>query len=120
MRVAVTGSSGLIGQALLAALKAAGHETVALVRRPPVRGEARWDPATGLIDRSALAGIGGAINLAGKNVGVRWSERARREIIESRISSTELLARTLTGLSPLPSVLVSMSAVGYYGDRDEE
>jgi uncharacterized protein (TIGR01777 family) len=73
-----------------------------------------------LIDRSALAGIGGAINLAGKNVGVRWSERARREIIESRISSTELLARTLTGLSPLPSVLVSMSAVGYYGDRDEE
>jgi uncharacterized protein (TIGR01777 family) len=120
MRVAVTGSSGLLGQALLPALEAAGHETIALVRRPPIRGEARWDPATGSIDRSALEGIDGAINLAGKNVGTRWSDRARREIRESRISSTTLLAHTLAALSPQPKVLVSMSAVGYYGDRGDE
>ena len=120
MRIAVTGSSGLLGQALLPALEAAGHDTVALVRRPPGRGEARWDPATGSIDRSALEGVEGAINLAGKNVGTRWTESARREIQESRISSTTLLARTMATLSPRPAVLVSMSAVGYYGDRGEE
>lgn len=120
MRVAVTGSSGLIGQALLPALKAAGHETIALVRRPPGRGEVRWDPATGSIDRSALDGIDGAINLAGKNVGTRWTESSRREMQESRTSSTALLSRTLAQLSPRPGVLVSMSAVGYYGDGGEE
>ena len=120
MRVAVTGSSGLIGQALLPALRAAGHETLALVRRPPGKGEARWDPATGSIDRSDLEGIEGAINLAGTNVGTRWTESARREMQESRTSSTALLSRAMAALSPRPGVLVSMSAVGYYGDGGEE
>jgi uncharacterized protein len=121
MRVAVTGSSGLIGQALIPALRAAGHETLALVRRPP-RGpeEVRWDPETGTIDIDALRGIEGAINLAGKNVGTRWSDEARSEMRESRIKSTRLLAGTMASLSPRPGVLVSMSAVGYYGDRGEE
>jgi uncharacterized protein (TIGR01777 family) len=121
MRVAVTGSSGLIGQALVPALRAAGHETLALVRRAPTGpGEVRWDPEAGTIDTDALRNIEGAINLAGKNVGTRWSNEARSEMRESRIKSTRLLAGTMASLSPRPGVLVSMSAVGYYGDRGEE
>lgn len=120
MRVAITGSSGLIGQALISRLDAAGHEVITLVRRVPrLPTEVRWDPEAGTIDRDALRGVG-AINLAGKNVGTRWSEPARRDMRESRIKSTQLLAETMAAMSPRPGVLVSMSAVGYYGDRGEE
>ena len=121
MRIAVTGSSGLIGQSLLPALRGAGHEAIALVRRAPKHeGEARWDPEGGTIDRDALKGIEGAINLAGRNVGTRWTEAARRDMRDSRIRSTQLLAGTMAAMSPRPGVLVSMSAVGYYGDGGEE
>lgn len=120
MRVAVTGSSGLIGQALLPALKAAGHETIALVRRPPNRGEAQWDPAAGRLDPAAIQGIGAAINLAGENIATRWTEESKRRIRESRIQATTLLATTMASLARRPETLLSVSAVGLYGDRGDE
>jgi uncharacterized protein len=122
MRVAVTGSSGLIGQALLPALRAGGHETIALVRRTPGPGEAQWDPAAGILDPSALQGVGAAINLAGANIATRWTEKAKREIAESRVRGTKMLAENLarrSGGEGSP-VLISISAVGYYGDRGDD
>lgn len=120
MRLAITGSSGLIGQALLPALKAEGHEPIALVRRPPNTGEVQWDPAIGRLDSRDLAGIEGAINLAGENIATRWTDESKRRIRESRINATTLLAETMAALVPRPRVLISVSAVGYYGDRGDE
>jgi len=127
MRVGVTGSSGLIGTALTARLRSDGHEVVRIVRRPVADGETadgsavRWDPAAGTIDAAGLAGIDAAVNLAGAGIGDhRWTEDRKRELVESRTRSTELLASTLAALDPRPSVLVSGSAVGYYGDRGDE
>lgn len=120
MRIAVTGSTGLIGQALVPALRAAGHIPVPLVRRTPKPGEVQWDPATGSLDPAGLAGIDGAVNLAGETIATRWTSEARRKIRESRIQATRLLAETMAGLTPRPSVLISVSAVGYYGDRGDE
>jgi uncharacterized protein (TIGR01777 family) len=120
MRIVITGSSGLIGRALLPALRAAGHEAIPVVRRPPNQGEIRWDPASGMLERSALEGIDGAINLAGENIATRWTDESKRKIRESRITGTRLLAETMARLATRPRVLVSVSAIGYYGDRDEE
>jgi uncharacterized protein (TIGR01777 family) len=121
MRVVVTGSSGLIGQALVSALAAAGHETVVLVRRPPGPGEARWDPAQGVIDGGALEGADAVVHLAGAGIGDRrWSPARKAVILGSRVDATTLLCATLAGLDRPPAVLVSASAIGYYGDRGDE
>jgi uncharacterized protein (TIGR01777 family) len=119
MRVAVTGSSGLIGSALVPALRAAGHDVLPLVRRTPGVGEARWDPAAGTIDTAALAGVDAIVNLAGENLGKRWTARRRRRVVESRVRGTRLLAETAAALEPKPALLAA-SAVGYYGDRGDE
>ena len=118
MKIAVTGSSGLIGSALVPALRSAGHEVVRLVRRAPgADDERRWDPAAGELDPAALEGVTGAVNLAGVSIGAsRWNDRHRAAVLDSRVDSTTLLARTMAGLDPLPDVLVSSSAVGFYGD----
>jgi hypothetical protein len=120
MRIGITGSSGLIGQALLPVLKAAGHEVIPLVRRPPKQGEVEWDPARLRLNPGDLAGIEGAINLAGENIATRWTDENKRKIRESRINGTTLLAETMAALSPRPRVLISVSAVGFYGDRGDE
>lgn len=121
MRVVVTGSTGLIGRALLPALEAAGHETTALVRRSPGAGEARWDPSAGRIDAGALDGAGAVVHLAGAGIGdQRWTPARREVILRSRVDTTRLLSDTLAGLGRPPAVLVSASAVGYYGDRGAE
>jgi uncharacterized protein len=120
MKLVMSGSSGLIGGALTPAFQAAGHEVIRLVRRPPRSGEIRWDPANGKLDAGTLVGIDGAINLSGTNIATRWTDTARREIRDSRLQSTRLLSETLARLSPRPQVLLSVSAVGYYGDRGEE
>jgi uncharacterized protein len=121
MRVVVSGASGLIGRSLGAALRARGDEVVPLVRRPPDAGEARWDPRTGWIDGEALEGAAGVVHLAGAGIGeARWSEARRRELVSSRVESTSLLARTVAGLARPPAVVVSASAVGYYGNRGDE
>jgi uncharacterized protein (TIGR01777 family) len=122
MRIAVTGSGGLIGSALTASLREDGHDVVRLVRRPPREAaEAQWNPDTGSIDVGALAGVEGAVHLAGAGVGDhRWTDSYKRQIRDSRVLGTRTLVRALGSLDPVPRVLVSGSAVGAYGDRGDE
>jgi uncharacterized protein (TIGR01777 family) len=121
MRVVVTGSSGLIGTALVRALGARGDEVTRLVRRTPEAGEARWDPAGGQIDAAALEGHDAVVHLAGAGIGDhRWTEAHKQAVLESRVKGTTLLAETLAGLANKPEVLASSSAVGYYGLRGDE
>jgi uncharacterized protein len=122
-RIAITGSSGLIGEALRASLTDDGHTVQRVVRD---RGDAGpddvvWDLRAGTIDAAALEGVDAVVHLAGAPIGAaRWTEGTKREIRESRTVGTDLIARTLAGLDRRPEVLVSSSAVGYYGDRDDE
>jgi len=122
MRIVVSGASGLIGTALVAHLRADGHDVLTLVRRPPSSPtEVRWEPADGLLDPGSLAGVEAAVNLSGAGIGDRrWNESYRRLVVDSRTSSTTLLATCLAKLDPRPAVLLSGSAIGYYGDRDDE
>lgn len=121
MKIAVSGASGLIGSALVPALQAAGHDVVRLVRHEPTAGgDVRWDPAKGVLDPAALAGVDGAINLSGAGIsGRRWTATYRRKLLDSRVESTTLLANTLAALSPTPKVLLSASAIGFYGDTGD-
>lgn len=121
MKVAVTGASGLIGTALVAALRSDGHDVVRLVRRAPVAAdEAGWDPAAGAVDLDAIAGCDGVVHLAGAGVGDhRWTAAYKEKIRRSRVDGTGTIARAVGRLDPAPRVLVSASAVGYYGDTGD-
>jgi uncharacterized protein (TIGR01777 family) len=120
MRVAVTGASGLIGTALTAALEAGGHEVVRVVRTGGGPGTVGWDPKAGTIDATGLAGVDAAVHLAGAGIADhRWTDAYKRELVDSRVRGTSLLARTLAGLDPRPSVLVSASGIDYYGDTGD-
>ena len=121
MKMVVTGSSGLVGGALVPFLTTGGHEVVRLVRRAPTaRDEARWDPEAGTIDVAALEGRDAVVHLAGANIaGGRWTEARKRRLRASRVAPTRLLAEALAGLTKKPKVLVSASAVGYYGSRGD-
>jgi uncharacterized protein (TIGR01777 family) len=117
MRIAISGASGLVGQALVPFLTTAGHRVDRLVRRE-ARGpdEIRWDPAAGTVDLAALEGVDAVIHLAGENVGDgRWTEARKRAILESREQGTATIANAIAKLSRPPSVFVSASASGYYG-----
>lgn len=118
MRIAVTGSTGLIGKALVQSLRADGHEVVRFVRRAPAAAdEARWDPARGEVDPAGLAGCSAVVHLAGAGVGDhRWTDAYKREIRDSRVLGTAAIARAAAALDEPPAVLVSGSAIGYYGD----
>jgi len=117
LTVAVTGASGLLAGTLSHFLEAGGHRVVPISRRPSEEG-ASWDPEKGEIDLEALEGVDGVIHLAGEPIfGLRWTEEKKAEILESRRKGTELLSRTLARLSRKPEVLISASAVGFYGDR---
>ncbi|MEK7240783.1 MAG: TIGR01777 family oxidoreductase [Gemmatimonadota bacterium] len=117
MRIGVTGASGLLGTALMPALRSAGHAVVQIGRGPD--SDVRWNPATGQIDAASCEGIDAFVHLAGANVGQRWTPRHRREIRDSRVTGTALLARTAAALASRPRVLVSASAVGIYGDAGD-
>lgn len=120
MKVAVTGASGLIGSALVPALREAGHDVVALVRRAPEgQSEVEWRPDAGTIDSERLVGVDAVVHLAGETIGQRWSAEARDRIRGSRVDGTGLIARTIAALDPRPSVLVQASGVGYYGLGDQ-
>ena len=121
VRIAVSGASGLLGSALVPALREAGHEVVRLVRRDAVApDEVRWDPAAGFIDAEALGATEAVVNLSGATIGRRWTASRKREILDSRVETTSLLARTTTALDPPPAVLVCTGGVGIYGNRRDE
>ena len=121
MDIVISGSSGLIGTALVAALTDAGHRPVRLVRREPSGDEIRWDPEAGSIDATSLEGMDGVVHLAGAGIGDhRWTDEYKLEILRSRTKSTVLLSGALADLAKPPSVLVSGSAIGFYGDRGDE
>jgi uncharacterized protein (TIGR01777 family) len=117
MRIGVTGASGLLGTALMPALRSAGHAVIQIGRGPD--SDVRWNPAAGQIDAASCEGIDAFVHLAGANIGQRWTPRHRREIRDSRVAGTTLIARTAAALAHRPRVLVSASAVGIYGDAGD-
>jgi len=122
MNVVIAGASGLIGNALLHALRNDGYQVWRLVRRRKVRDdEIAWDPARGELDPRELAGTDAVVNLAGESLADgRWTAKRRERILKSRTESTRTLVTALRELEPRPGVLLSGSAVGFYGDRGED
>lgn len=118
MRIAVTGATGMIGSALARSLRADGHEVRPVSRRASDEpGAIRWDPAAGEVDAAGFEGVDAVVHLAGAGIGdKRWSDATKHEVHASRMQGTDLLVRTLVGLDRPPAVLLSGSAVGYYGD----
>ena len=120
--IAITGATGLIGTALVQRLRSRGHAVRRLVRstRGQQVDDVVWDPARGPLDPAALTDVSAVVHLAGEPVAQRWSASRKAAIRESRVGSTTALAAAISGMSGPPPVLLSGSAVGYYGDRQEE
>jgi hypothetical protein len=119
MRVAITGSSGLLGRSLATSLRTDGHEVIPVVRTTPQPDAIAWDPAAGRIDPSDLAGFEAVVHYASEPVDRRWTARRKRLIHESRANSTRVLAEAIASLDD-PPALLSGSATGWYGDRGDE
>lgn len=119
-RVLVTGASGFIGGHITSALKGRGDEVVVLTRGEAREGAIHWDPAAGEIDASALEGFDAVVHLAGATIAGLWTEKKKREIIESRREGTRLVTEALAGLQNKPAVFVSSGAIGIYGSRGDE
>ncbi|MCP3817461.1 TIGR01777 family oxidoreductase [Streptomyces sp. A3M-1-3] len=121
MRIAVTGSTGLIGKALVRSLRADGHEVVRLVRHAAgAPDEVEWDPRRQYVDTRGLMSCEAVVHLAGAGVGEhRWNEEWKKEIRDSRVLGTAAVAEALASLDVPPKVLVSGSAIGYYGDTGD-
>ena len=121
MRIAVTGSTGLIGTALVRSLRADGHEVVRLVRRPSKAGdEVEWDPARQYVDVRGLNACEAVVHLAGAGIGDhRWTDAYKKEIRDSRVLGTAAIADACAVLDGPPRVLVSGSAIGVYGDTGD-
>lgn len=116
LRVAIAGASGLIGTQLAALLRTGGHTVLPMVRgRTAGPGEIAWDPRRGELDPADLEGIDAVVDLAGRSIATRMTTRAKNDILSSRVSSGELIARTLAGMTDGPRVLVQASAIGIYG-----
>ena len=121
MKILVTGASGFIGTALVRHLAANGHEPLPLGRSRSTANAVVWNPETGEIEVEKLAGIDAVIHLAGENIASgRWTAAKKQRLINSRLKGTHLIAETISKMVRPPSVLVSASAVGYYGDRGNE
>lgn len=121
MKVAITGSSGLIGTALAASLRARGDSVLRVLRSPsPPADATTWDPATGAIDPSAFVGVDAVVHLAGVGIGDRrWNDAHKAAVLDSRVDGTTLLSQTLADIDGGPSVLLSGSAIGFYGDTGD-
>ncbi|WP_084965661.1 TIGR01777 family oxidoreductase [Thermoactinospora rubra] len=121
MTIIVAGASGLLGTALVRALRDGGEQVTRLVRRAPrQQDESFWDPRRGEVDAAVLEGADAVVNLAGAGVGDRrWSEPYKKEIVDSRVDSTRTLVQALVRLSRPPEVFVSASGVDYYGDTGD-
>jgi uncharacterized protein (TIGR01777 family) len=121
LTVAVSGATGMIGSALVTRLRERGHTVRRLVRstREALPGDVPWEPDGGLLDACALEGTDAFVHLAGAPIAHRWTSAHKREMRESRLRGTELLARTIALMERKPAVVLSGSAVGYYGDRGD-
>ena len=120
LTVAITGSTGLVGRALAALLTTGGHRVVRVVRRSAGAEEISWNPATGHLDPAVLRGIDAVVHLAGESIaGGRWTEGRKERIRSSRVAGTTTLARAIAAASPRPRVLISASAIGWYGNRGD-
>jgi uncharacterized protein (TIGR01777 family) len=118
----IAGASGFIGRGVVAELQAAGWVVTSLVRRP-VRtdGEVQWDPATGTLDPSAVSGVDAVINLSGASISrMPWTASIRESIRTSRREATTTLVAAINSADVAPTVFLSGSAVGIYGDREDE
>ena len=132
MKIAITGSAGLVGSALVPFLTTGGHEVKRLVRpggsglnitgpASQLVSEVHWNPLTGEIDKESLEGIDAIIHLAGEPIaGGRWNTETKKQIQDSRIQGTRLISQTISDLQTPPKVLLSASAIGFYGDRGDE
>jgi uncharacterized protein len=120
--VAVSGSTGLVGTALVESLRRDGHRIRRITRsQTGARSQhISWNPDTRSLDPRALDGIDGIVHLAGENVGERWTDEKKRRIRDSRVEGTQLLAAAAAQAEPAPRVMVTASAVGIYGDRGDE
>jgi uncharacterized protein len=120
MKVLISGATGLIGSSLAQELKSGGHHVTSLTRSPTGENNISWDPDAGTVDGS-LEGTDAVVHLAGESIAEgRWTVSKKRRIMDSRKKGTRLLAETIAGLTTPPRVMVSASAVGYYGDRADE
>lgn len=117
MRVAVSGTSGLIGGAVIRELKARGIDGVKLVRPGSRAAGIYYDPNTGQIERDKLEGLDAVIHLAGESIAGLWTSTRRHRILDSRVKGTSLLATSLAALDRPPRVFISASAIGFYGNR---
>lgn len=122
MKILVTGSNGLIGSALVSQLTAAGHYVIRLVRRNPdrSRGDLTWDPSIGRVERAGLEKLDAVVHLAGEPILGLWTKEKKARIQRSRVQATEFLMEALTGLTHRPHVIISASAIGYYGSRSDQ
>ena len=122
MKILISGSHGLVGSALIKALEPDGHEIYRLVRHyPGAANEIEWSPERYSIALSLIEGFDAVVHLAGESIAEgRWTDEKKKRIRESRTRGTKLLADALGNLTDPPRVLISASAIGYYGDRGEE
>ena len=123
MKILISGSHGLVGTALIKSLVDDGHEVVRLVRGGHTLGqlEVEWHPNQGRIDAQHLEGFEAVVHLAGESIASgRWTDEKKRAIRDSRVKGTSLLSETIAQLTRPPSVFISASAIGYYGNRGDE
>jgi len=121
MRVAITGSAGLIGSALKPHLESLGHEVIRVVRSNPSGTDIVWSPAECRIDTHALDAIDAVVHLAGAGIGdKRWTDRYKLELLESRTKGTTLISEAIAAADDGPKVFLSGSAIGIYGERGDE
>lgn len=121
MKIAIAGSSGFIGTALINFLQSKGHEVYRLVRKQEEKtnNAVYWDPDNGLCPSDNLEGYDAVINLSGENVACRWTEAKKESILQSRVKSTKVLSACLAELQKPPAVLINASAMGYYGNQGD-
>lgn len=115
-KVLISGAGGFVGSRLVPGLKSMGYNIATLVRRKPISAdEFYWNPEHGILDRKALDSVSVIVNLSGASISARWTKRKKAEILRSRVGTAGFLTDTIIGMEKPPAILVTASAVGYYG-----
>src|SRR5436190_5321577 len=121
MHILVTGSSGMVGSALIPSLKLRGHQVTRLLRSEAPNGTSpTWNPAANAIDLAPAGPLDAVVHLAGETIAQRWTAAAKVRICESRVQATRLICEALARLSQPPRTIVCASAIGFYGNRGNE